>query len=199
MRVSFRGNASISNVNDFKKYGREWHDIGRGIAMACNKAPESIKITGATKGSIVLEFNLAVEIAGVFGTIMFSSLKIIEKVLDIRIKAEGLKNLIKNTDLIQGLEQEAENQKQDGVKTITENLIKKFKISKTQDAEKIKVLENSIKKLLDFSDNGGAIDFIEPANKDKSDKKSLEVYDIFPKIRELEEKVKLLENKESVN
>ena len=33
MRVTFTGNASMSNVTDFRDWGVVWHNIGRGITM----------------------------------------------------------------------------------------------------------------------------------------------------------------------
>jgi hypothetical protein len=53
----------MSNVADFRKWGTFWFEIGRGVAMAHNAAPEEIKIVGATKGSIIIELAVVSDIA----------------------------------------------------------------------------------------------------------------------------------------
>ncbi len=202
MRVYFSNNSGIANVTDFKHYGKDWHDIGRGIAMVFNKAPEDIKIVGANKGSVVLDFSLLIEIAGAFATIVFGTLKVIKDVYDIKIKRKELEHLnLDNTIATDALSKNAEKRRKDGVKIIMQELIEKHKLD--VNAEQTKTLENSVKKLLNFTDNGGSVDFIEPISADNESVKNLEMRDIVPKIRqlapkvrELEQKVRLLENKQ---
>ena len=63
IRVSFTNAASISNIVDLKRWSREWHDIARGIAMAHGASPESIRVVGAGKGSIVVDLAVIYAIA----------------------------------------------------------------------------------------------------------------------------------------
>jgi hypothetical protein len=80
MRVSFTGNAPMSNVADFKSWGNIWYDIGRGISMAHGLSPEDIKIVGATKGSIIIELAVIASIATTTSGIILAALKVAEKV-----------------------------------------------------------------------------------------------------------------------
>jgi hypothetical protein len=116
IRVSFMGEASISNVTDFKSWGNIWHEIGRGIAMAHNSAPEDIKIVGATNGSIVIELAVIASVATTTGYIILAALKVAEKVLDIRMKAEEIRNMkLQNKKLASDMEKEAEKEKTAGI------------------------------------------------------------------------------------
>jgi hypothetical protein len=54
LRVHFEGKAELSNLTEFKNWGKTWWEIGRGIAMARDEAPESVKVVGASKGSIII-------------------------------------------------------------------------------------------------------------------------------------------------
>jgi len=80
IRVSFTGHASMSNISEFKSWGKIWYDIGRGIAMVNNSAPEDVRIVGATNGSIVIELAVIASIATTASTIILQALKVAAKV-----------------------------------------------------------------------------------------------------------------------
>ena len=113
IRVYFREKATLSNVTDFKKWGTVWHEIGRGIAMAHNAAPEDVKIVGATSGSIVIEMATLASIASTTSIIILSALKVAERVIEILKKVEELRNLkLNNKKLLNELENEAKKEKE---------------------------------------------------------------------------------------
>jgi len=198
MRVSFTGNALMENVKDFKTWGSIWYDIGRGIAMVHDASPEDIKIVGATKGSIIIEIAVIASIATTTSGIILAALKVAEKVLDIRKKAEELRSLkLKNTKLANELEKEAENEKLDGIGQITDEIIKKLKIKKDGEGDKVKALDTSVKNLVNFIEKGGVVDFIVPEEEPEegSEDKNSELRLAFQEIRQLEKKLYLLEQK----
>ena len=84
LRVTFTGDAAMNSMADLKKWGADWSDIARGIAMAVGEAPESIKITGASKGSIILDAVAVSAVAKIFSKIILDGLKITDKIMDIR-------------------------------------------------------------------------------------------------------------------
>jgi hypothetical protein len=202
IRVSFTGKAAMSNVADFKRWGNTWHEIGRGIAMAHNATPEDVKIVGATKGSIIIEMAVIATIATTASGIILSALKVAEKVLDIRQKAEEIRNLkLTNKKLASDIEKEAEKEKIAGIEEITTDLIKKLKLKKDEEGDKTNALDKAVKHLVDFIESGGEVDFVVPeevTDGEGTDKATPEYGKLrvtFQEIRQIEMKMKLLESK----
>lgn len=199
MRVSFTGHALMENVKDFKSWGNIWYDIGRGIAMAHNASPEDIKIVGATKGSIIIELAVVASIATTTSGIILAALKVAEKVLDIRKKAEELRGLkLQNDKLAKDLEKEADNEKKHGIEEITGNIANQLGINNNGEGDKIKALDLAVKNLVNFIEKGGVVDFIIPDKEEAEDGENVNNADLrlaFQEIRQLEKKIELLEYK----
>lgn len=198
MRVSFAGNAALENVVDFKAWGSTWYDIGRGVAMAHDEPPESIKVVGATKGSIVVELAVIASIATTTSGIILAGLKVAEKVLDIRKKAEEIRGMkLKNDKLAQELKDAANTEKEEGINQITVELSAQLQLNKGAQGDKIKALDTAVKNLVSFVENGGTIDFIAPtevedeAEENEADREALQ--EAFQEIRALEKKLESIE------
>lgn len=206
MRISFTGHAVMANVKDFKTWGNIWYDIGRGVAMAHDAAPEDIKIVGATKGSIILELAVAVSIATTTSGIILAALKVAEKIMDIRMKAEELRGLkLKNDQLAKDLEKEADNEKKLGIEEITARISEKLAF-KDAEGDKVKALDTAVKNLVNFIEKGGVVDFIIPEDELETEgpeeddvQKKQELRVAFQQIRQLEKKLALLVYKEAEN
>lgn len=200
MRVSFTGHAVMANVADFKSWGGIWYDIGRGIAMAHNSSPEDVRIVGATKGSIIIELAVACSIATTTSGIILSALKVAEKVLDIKRKAEELRGLkLRNNKFAKDLENEAENEKKAGIEEITSEVAKQLEL-KDGEGDKVKALDTSVKNLVNFIEKGGIVDFVMPDEEEEHEedkaKKNAALRLAFQQIRKLEKKLALLEHRE---
>ena len=200
MRISFTGHALMANVTDFKRWGDIWYDIGRGIAMAHNLTPEDVKIVGATKGSIIIELAVIASIATTISGIILAALKVAEKVLDIKIKAEDLRGMkLKNDKIATELETEAENEKKAGIDEITKVVIQQLKLKKDGDGDKTKALDTAVRNLVNFIEKGGVVDFIIPQDDEGAEEgdgnKSKELRVAFQQIRQLENKLVFLESK----
>ncbi len=201
MRVSFTGHALMENITDFKSWGNIWYDIGRGITMAHNASPEEVKIVGATKGSIVIELAVIAKIAATASGIILAALKVAEKVLNIRKKAEELRGLkLKNINLVKEIEKEAENEKKSGIEEITINISAQLKLKKDGEGDKINALDKAVKNLVNFVENGGVVDFIMPDDAEELEegeaKNNENLRVAFQEIRQLEKKLGLLEHKD---
>lgn len=200
MRVSFTGNASMNNVTDFKKWGNTWYEIGRGIAIAHGHTPEDVRVIGATKGSIIIELAVIAGIAATVGKIILEALKVAEKVLEIKKKAEEIKNLkLNNSKLSKELLKEAENEKKIEVENITTAMVKELKINQDGQGDTVNALDKAIKDLVDFIESGGEVDFVIPEDgttddesKSRPDFNGLRI--TFTEIRQLESKIRLLEH-----
>ena len=199
MRVTFSGNAKIANIKDFKTWGNIWFDIGRGLAIVHNATPEDIKIVGATKGSIVIELAIIASIATTASGIILAALKVAEKVLDIKKKAEEIRGMkLENNRIAEDLVDAAELEKKSGVTQITNHITLQLNIAENGQGDKIKALDKAIQNLVNFISDGGEIDFIMPENEDdieNESKTNKELRVAFQEIRKLENKISLLENK----
>jgi hypothetical protein len=197
MRVAFKNQTYISNFTELKKWGGIWYEIVYGIAMANDTAPEEIKIVGATKGSVILELVAIAAIVKIISSILMEGLKVVDKVLEIRKKAEEIRALkIKNDKAAQELEQEAESEKQIGIDKIISVISDQLKIDKTKSGDKVAALSQSILKLLDFIEKGGEIDFVIPEKQEAGDDEEISTLKVaFSEIRRLENKILLLEQK----
>ena len=200
MRITFTGHAGLTNVVDFKEWGKIWYEIGRGIAIAHNAAPEQVKITGATSGSITIELATIPAIAATAATVIYSALKLAEKVLDIKKKAEEIKNLqLQNKKLADEIAKEAEKEKEKGIEEISVVIVEQLGIKKSEEGDKVLELDKAIKHLVNFIEAGGEVDFVLPENgknqdDDKSSIKYKKLKEQIQEIHLLESKLKLLES-----
>lgn len=201
MRIYFQDESAINNIVDFKKLAATWFDIGRGISMAQNKSPEDFRIIGAQKGSVIIELAVLTGIATSVSTILLSGLKVAERVIEILKKAEELKKLkLNNKKIEQEIIKEAELEKKNGISTILETAIVDLGLTIGQDGDKITSLEKSITKLIDFTQKGGAVDFVQPDGSENDEEENVreemqQLKTNVQDIRKLENKIKMLESK----
>jgi len=205
MRIYFQGNSAIKNVADLKRLGTAWYDIGRGIAMANGGHPQDLQVIGAQKGSVILELAVAAGIATSLSTILLAGLKVTEKVLGVLIKVEELKAMkLSNKKIAEDLIAEAEKEKTEGIKMIVEETINQIGINTKNGGDKIASLEKSVKKLIEFTENGGKVDFIQPnqeeGEEEKNERKELiEFRNNCTEIRTIENKIKFIEHQKNKN
>lgn len=200
MRVAFTGHAAISNVTDFKHWGSTWYDIGRGITMAHGLTPEDVRIVGATKGSVIIELAVAYTIARTTSGIILEALKVAERVIEIKTKAEELRALkIDNDKIAKEVEKAAQSEKEKGVEAISATIQSQLGIKKDGEGDKVNALEKAIKNLVGFIENGGEVDFVMPEDEviegEEEAMQAKELRVAFEEIRKLEKKIELLEHK----
>lgn len=205
MRIHFQKEAHLSNLTEFKDWGKTWYEIGRGITMANGVAPEDIKVVGASKGSIILTLLATYGIARTTSDIILAALKVAEKVYDIKKKAQEVKALkIGNDAAEKALEKAAADTKESGIKTIIADTIKQIGLDKKNEGDKVNALESSISKLVDFIEKGGEVDFVVPeetssgeVDKDDPDVKARnDLRVIFKEVRVIEKKIQQIEFKD---
>ncbi len=203
VRIGFHNNSAIENISDFKEWGRKWYDIGRGITMAHKQSPEDFKVIGATRGSVILELALAAALVKTTSYIILQGLKVAERVIEVRLKAEELRHMkLKNNKLAEQLEDEAQTEKTTGHDLILKDVAKKLKITKTKNGEEYTALSKSISHLLDFVEGGGAVDFVLPAHEVSEDEEedstelleAEELRETFTEIRKIESNILKIED-----
>ncbi len=200
IRVRFQDNASMSNVKDFKNWGKKWHLIGRGIAMIHDATPEDIKIIGAAKGSVVLELLTDYKIGLTVASIILGSLEVTESALNIRKMSAELILINLQTEMvtknIADLEKTAKAVKKSGITNIINLQINELNLNTETDGDKINALEESVTILVDFIEKGGGIELMIPEHEEDPDSdEENPTVDKFEKIREDITKIKNLEDK----
>jgi hypothetical protein len=214
LRVRFTGNAHLNNLTEFKDWGETWWDIGRGISMAVSDSPESIKVVGASNGSIVITLATCYEIAALTSGILLSVFAVAEKVLVILQEYEKLKalqNANKETSkhfiiAADEVKRAADETKQKGIDEIVASAAREAKLDAKSDGDKLIALRSSVKKLAEFIEKGGEVDFVMP-DESATDEADDDVQAInarkererlrakFSELRKLEQQVKQLEIK----
>lgn len=208
IRVNFSKEAAMSNITDLKKWGAVWYDIGRGISMVHNSSPEAIRIIGAKNGSVVLELAASLSIAWTISSIILMALKVAERVILVQGRAEEVRGLrLTNDKIAKELEQEAKKEREKGIEEITTSIAKQLQIKPSGEGDKTSALDKAVKELVNFLTKGGEIDCMIPEEKDETNEiteegengrttKMRELRTTFETIRQLENKVRLLEIKE---
>ena len=205
LRVHFTREAHLSNLTELKDWGKTWWEIGRGIGMAHGEAPENISVVGASKGSIIVSLLSAYAIAKTASGIIMEALKVIEKVYDIKKKAQEVKALeLANDEAEKSLEEAAETEKQNGVENIINHTIDEIGLDRNKEGDKVNELSSAVRKLVDFVEKGGEVDFVLPdeeeeleegeADEKVQERERLRV--MFKEVRRLEKKIHQLEYKQ---
>lgn len=200
VRVTFKNEAAISNVVDFKTYANVWYDIGRGIAMINDATPEHIQVVGAGQGSIIVELATAYAIASTIAAIMLEALKVAERVIDIQKKAEEVKGMkLGNAKIAKELEDAAKEEKMKGIEAITANVAKHKHKKENAEGDKVVALERAVKLLIEFLQKGGSVDCVIPETKAGAEAKpeAEEIKSLrksFREIRQLEFHLKQIED-----
>ncbi len=201
VHVRFQRDSSITNVVELKQWGSAWYDIGRGVAMAHHLPPEDIKIIGASRGSLVVDLAVAYAVAKTLSYIILLVLKVAEKALDVRKKAEEIRGMqLTNDKAAIELEREADLIEENGQKEVLETIEAGTKV----DGEQKTALTLSIKNIFAFLSGGGEVDIYveedeeaedegEPDERHAENQRFIaEIKESFTKIKQLEKKILLL-------
>ena len=197
IHIRFQRDASINNIVDLKEWGTAWFDIGRGITIANNVPPEEFRVIGASRGSLVIDFAVGYGVAKTLISIILQILKVTERALDIRKKAEELRGLkLTNAKIAKDIEKEAKKVEDDGQAHVLELINSDMKIEGDQEA----ALKNAISKIFIFISKGGEIDvYMEDENETKEDEESdptaNENQKVIDEIRESFKEIKHIEKK----
>jgi hypothetical protein len=201
VRVTFVKEAAITNVVDLRNWSDVWYDIGRGVAMINDAPPEDIHVVGAGTGSVIIELAVAYGVAKVIAAVILQALTVAEKVVDIRKKAEEIKNLkLSNAKIATELKDSAEAEKKKGIEAITEDVSGLKRKKDGVEGDKVVAFERAVTKLVDFLEKGGEVDCVLPEEESEQGEgpKAGEIKQLratFREIRLLETRLVHLEDK----
>jgi hypothetical protein len=166
IRVGFENDANIDNVADWRDSSREWYEIIRGIALAANESPEDTKVLGAATGSVILILAGTVAVTTMMAAISKNISSVARDVIGVGVERENLRQKKLLTAAMEAELKKIEQKKRaDAVKTVMTELKKYLPTNVLGDAKV--ALEASVKKLLDFNEKGGIVDFVAPPEPDE--------------------------------
>jgi len=117
--------------------------------------PEDIRVVGASRGSLIYNLAVTYGIAQTLGGIILLVLKVAERGLDVKKKAEEIRGLkLSNDKAALELEEEAKRIESDGKEDVLTELEKKH----TYDGEQKNALSKAIDRMFEFVSGGGEVD-----------------------------------------
>lgn len=203
-RVIFKEHSGITNIVELKHWGEVWHRIARGIAMANEKTPEDIRVTGASRGSLVIELATVYGCGHMLIKMINSVLGIVERVQAIKLKEREIRALdLANNRAELELRKSADELARKGKKEVLVQVIG----DKNLPGDTEKALAHAISGLLNFLTKGGEVDVYLPPKEEYEDEEDTvgnaelvanqnmynEMRDMREEMRGLEAKVNLIE------
>jgi hypothetical protein len=166
IRIGFENDANIDNVADWRDSSKEWYDIIRGISLAANESPEDTKVIGAATGSIILILAGTVAVTSMLAVISKNITSVARDIISVGVSLENLRQQKILTPAMEAEFKKIEAKKRaDALKQVMAELKNHLHKSVMGDA-KI-ALEASVKKLLQFNEKGGIVDFVAPSEPDE--------------------------------
>ncbi|MDQ6765321.1 MAG: hypothetical protein M3Z22_04370 [Verrucomicrobiota bacterium] len=202
IRVTFSGDAKITNIVDLREWSDTWYDIGRGVAILNDSTPEEVQVVGAGEGSVVIELAVGYAVAKTISSILLEALKVVEKVVDIQKKALEIKALkLSNSKIAKELEDEARQQRDTGIEQIADKLTARKKGA--DQGDKIEAFRRAVTKLVGFVERGGDVDCVLPLEEvtqenteEKPERREIkQLRTTFKQIRQLEFQLKQIEDR----
>ena len=199
--VMFKNDASIRDIDDFKRWADDWQSIARGIAMVHGKNPRDVKVERVSSGSIIVTIGA---VAGIILTLSKAVKYITEAMLkfqEYEIKKEQFKGTLGNlgdeADELLAKFDELNERRKDNLRDEVVEQVKQTIDDYKQEAEND--LRKSVRQLIDFIEKGGDVDCLESGSLTEDDKQELKnIKTELASIRGRRSKL-LLENKMNDN
>lgn len=165
--VTFKDRAAIENVADLKSWSAEWYDILRGICICVDEPPESVKVVGASTGSIVLFLSTTVLVTSLLALVAKNVASIAKEIISIDLARQSL---LQQKILTQTIRNDLESQRQKVLDGGAERVMLELKkeLPRPINGEEDTALQKAIDKFIKFSDAGGDMDLIAPRKLDES-------------------------------
>jgi len=203
LRITFAREAAITDVAALKKWANDWHDIGRGIAMAHGYTPQDVRVVGATSGSIILELAVVYALAHTVSLVLLKACDVAQRYLNLKKTAEEIRGLkLSNDKAAQDIEKEADSEKMQAIDEISAQILSELRKTSKTHGEDAKALDKAVRKLVSFVQQGGEVDCVLPdvpaETPESTDQDKARIATIrklqasFQSIRALEDKVRLL-------
>ncbi|SNR54885.1 hypothetical protein [Puniceibacterium sediminis] len=91
IRVRFKDGAGVDDVALLRKWIGDWYDISRGAAMAVGETPQTVKVVGASNGSVILTLGTIASVTMILAVIAKNAGRIANEYLSIANDIEDLR------------------------------------------------------------------------------------------------------------
>ena len=161
IRVRFKDGAAVDDVTLLKKWISDWFDISRGAALAAGEKPHSVKVVGASNGSVIITLGTIASVTMILAVIAKNAGRIAHEYLSI---ANDIEDLRQKKRLNKVIEDELKQQQTSLHETGVEDTLSEIKetVPLTIEQEVDNALRKSIEKYFSFYQKGGDVDFIPP-------------------------------------
>ena len=162
-RIIFEHDAAVDNIVKLKKWSDNWHNIGRGFAIANGQKPEDIQVIGGDKGSLIIELAILATLAVPIAKAINITLDSLVKYREFQLKSYEVRQLKeKHPTMSEELEEDAkkwEERAERLKKQISEEVFSKI-IEHCSDYKTAckNELEKSVNLLVNFLSQGGDVD-----------------------------------------
>ncbi len=163
--IIFQQAAAIKNVRDWKKTASDWELIITGVTAVANETPEDVVVVGAQNGSIIFTLSAAPIVTKILATISKHIAGIANDYLDFQIKREELRRSRMMSDAIENDFKRQEGERRTSGELAILTAVKAI-VPEAKDAE-LEKLKKAIQRHITFSENGGEVDFVLPAQTDQ--------------------------------
>lgn len=161
IRVRFKDGAAVDDVALLKKWIVNWFDISRGAALAAGETPQSVKVVGASNGSVIITLGTIASVTMILAVIAKNAGRIAREYLSI---ANDIEDLRQKKHLTKVIEDELKQQQTRLHETGVEDTLSEIRETVPQmiEQEVDNALRKSIEKYFSFYKQGGDVDFIPP-------------------------------------
>lgn len=197
VRVRFKDGAAVDDIALLKKWIVDWFDISRGAAMAVGETPQSVKVVGASNGSVIITLGTIGSVTMILAMIATNAGRIAREYLSI---ANDIEDLRQKKRLNKVIEDELKQQQTRLHETGIEDTLNEIKDTVPQmiEQEVENALRKSIERYFSFYKKGGDVDFIPPRSRVEDTEEGEEDQDVIDQIRahagENDRLVELIEN-----
>ena len=191
LRVHFKDEAGMHNVEELKTWTEHWYFIGKGIAEAVGDTAVDIEVKGVSNGSVIVDFSVGFAVAKMTLTLIKQCLSVASETLDLYKKAKDIFGSTGDESLKESIEASADQLKEKKI----DQLIEDNKANADQTA-----LRQAVERLTKFLEKGGGAEIIPPTSPEsetgdpETQKHITDMHGEIAEIRKLEHKLHLLEH-----
>ena len=168
IQLHFDGEAKISEVAELKKWSNDWYDIARGITACVDGKPEDIRIIGASTGSVILTLVAIATTASLLASISVSVAQILLQIQKVRMDQEDYRHKkIMNQKIEDGFKDTIDHIRSHAAENVVNQLIRST--ASVLPPEIVSQLNLAIEKFIVYTEKGGEIDLIAPADSKSTD------------------------------
>jgi hypothetical protein len=174
--VYFRGDASIDDITELRDWSDEWYHIMQNLAAANGEAPESVKVVGASTGSIIIFIMGTLSVETLIALILKQIANGVDQVFVIRNTAEDFRiKKVLNKQLEKALKDREKEIAITAQKSAVEAILKKIG---PQNGEAQTKVSKAVEKFFSFTALGGLVDLSTPNKEDLTDEQQQEAAEI---------------------